>query len=130
MSKAEQHFARLADAVELLLERNAVRERDERWRRLGDDLEASGVLTPTPQQFGLRPYLTALPAVARLFTSRVPDEFVSLKEGVTTVACPCGSATGVEQGQLVACDCGRWFLFDGAIVRVALGPKSEVRDAG
>lgn len=118
MSDAEEQLGRIAYAVETLVEQNRRRERQEWYARLPEPL-------PEIKQVGLGSFLQAIPGLAALFEREVPAEFVTTTEGEHSVKCLCGATPELPLGRLVNCDCGRWFLFDGRAVHVALGPKRE-----
>jgi hypothetical protein len=63
-----------------------------------------------------------IPALAIPFTKVVPEEFWrAVALGMADMRCVCG-AKGIQlvAGEPVGCGCGRWFLFTGQSVRVAV----------
>jgi hypothetical protein len=63
-----------------------------------------------------------IPALAIPFTKVVPEEFWRAGAlGMAELRCSCG-VKGIQlvAGEPVGCECGRWFLFTGRSVRVAV----------
>jgi hypothetical protein len=63
----------------------------------------------------------AVPALAEMFSRKIPPEAWALDGETATVSCPCGALPESEHGVPVPCpgECGRHFLYDGEAVRVA-----------
>lgn len=80
-----------------------------------------------PKRVGLIEVLRALPWMMGVFERRVPPEFYALEGDVAVVACQCKTEQPprVPFNVVTRCDgegCGRWFFFDGDVVRVAREP--------
>jgi hypothetical protein len=61
----------------------------------------------------------AIPHLHEQFARHVPPEFWALVEDAAEVCCPCGHTPRVPYAIPTACDCDRWFLYEGRGVRVA-----------
>jgi hypothetical protein len=71
-------------------------------------------------KFGFVQCLRAVPHLHEQFLTRIPPEFWTLvEEGVAEVCCPCGHSPRVPYAIPTACECNRWFLYEGRGVRVA-----------
>jgi hypothetical protein len=64
-------------------------------------------------------YCRAIPHLHEQFLTRIPPEYWALDEDTARVSCPCGHAPRAPYAIPTACQCGRWFLYDGRGVRVA-----------
>lgn len=63
----------------------------------------------------------SLPGLIDLFDGRVPHEMIAkVADRNVEIPCACKEHTVLlERGSIGACDCGRFFIFDGVDVRVA-----------
>jgi hypothetical protein len=108
---------RLAQGVETLV---GIMERRERGReRVGHD--SGDLRKPLWTLHALR----LDPDGMREFARRVPPEFWALEDAVAVVACPCGETPAAVPGTSKTCECGRAYLYDGQIVRVAFSPLDQ-----
>lgn len=111
-------IARLASVAERALARLERQDRAHVQQQLA---KRWGHPAPPKVTFGL--FLRTIPGLAERFDRTVPPEFVAqTADGELTIACPCGEAPIARVERLAKCDCGRWFLNDGAKIWVAESP--------
>lgn len=72
-----------------------------------------------PRRLGFLAFARGIPGFAARFDREVPQEFQTATERGVTVTCPCGERPSLEPVQLVACACGRSFVYTGRQVLVA-----------
>lgn len=81
-----------------------------------------------PRRLGFTIMARAVPGLARQFAEppakRVPGEFWQLDGDEAVVACPCGVEPRIRIDGVLACTCGRLFVFDGDDVAARL-PEPE-----
>lgn len=67
-------------------------------------------------------YLTcarAIPQLASMFQQKVPEEYWARTDDDTVeISCPCGETAVCRFAIPEACECDRWFLYDGMNLRV------------
>jgi hypothetical protein len=71
------------------------------------------------------------PWILRMFTGRVPDEFIAqVGIGEVEVPCPCRAVTAIRFNIATPCEgeCGRWFWYFAGTVRVAYSSPEEQED--
>lgn len=127
IAAASEAMLAAADSMRVVMERAERREhqrdREESQRRQ----EAKAPQRPL-RRLGVLSYMRAVPGLAAQFSRLVPEEYWSMAAGSddrVTVTCPCGTETVATYGQPVECDCERFFLFDGLVVRVANSPADQ-----
>lgn len=82
-----------------------------------------------PRKVDLLSLMRALPQIAVQFQRKIPDEFWTLAgDDEVTVCCPCGHSPDATRMLPVQCDCDRWFLYDGDVVRVARYPAADAAE--
>jgi hypothetical protein len=95
--------------------RQASREAEEerQRRRVGSHGE--------PRRLSFLTMARAVPALAEMFSRKIPPEAWALDGETAVVSCPCEALPESERGIPVPCpgECGRHFLYDGEAVRVA-----------
>lgn len=88
---------------------------------------------PFPHKLETAGFLRAVPHVLAFFDKVVPEEFWAEETGPSApakivVACPCGEEPVLEwrlrSWSIAECDCGRFFLHDGAQLRSGRADQS------
>jgi hypothetical protein len=92
-----------------------------------------------PKHLSFLACATAVPGLASIFSRKIPPEFWSQDGSAAVIACPCGGEPVSELGVATFCGasdwidedrerdnerdgCGRAYLYDGQVVRVAFSP--------
>lgn len=137
-AEVEEALARASEAQHRAESKHAVAEQvahetEQRinWRpeRLESITPVDRIGRPVLHQIGMLTWFHAIPGLAAQYTT-IPEEYWAQDandEGYTVavVACPCRREPAPEAGQLVECECHRFYLFTGRSVMVANGPKQR-----
>lgn len=118
-SESDELLARTAETLDRIDSRQ--RDEDDLARREGR-LERSLRDVHEPRRLNFAMMARHAPRIAQLFMEdpgkQVPPEFWQPDGDEAIVACPCEQEPKVPVQQLVTCECGRMFVFDGDQVRV------------
>lgn len=73
-----------------------------------------------PRRLGTPTFATAIPWFASQFEDELPStDWCETMGRTVRLVCRCDHKLLVELGVPEGCNCGRWFVYDGEIVRVA-----------
>ena len=87
-----------------------------------------------PRKLELPLVLRAAPGILNFFDREVPGEFIAQDVGADgsptiEVSCVCGETPilrfGMRAFSIEECSCGRFFLYDGRVVRAGRAPAEE-----
>lgn len=120
---------RLGDVAESLHRVGEAMERRERLEGSGGEaLErlARANRGKGPRRLTVGLAAGAIPGLAEIF-SPVPNEFWALVEqDLGQVSCPCGEGPVIERGQLVSCECQRFYVLANDEMLVANSPQKKI----
>lgn len=127
IAESQERAAELLDRVDARERRSAnIEVREESFER------SMRTVQREPRRVGFTIMARAVPGLGQQFAvppaKRVPGEFWQLEVDEAVVACPCGVEPRVRLDGVVACECGRLFVFDGDEVR-ARPPVAEEDEA-
>jgi hypothetical protein len=116
--------------------------RDEEHRRA----ELGRGYVSEPKRLSFLTFAKVVPGLASVFSRKIPPEFWSLDGNAAVIACPCGEEPVAILGVATFCGgtdwidedrerdderdgCGRAYLYDGQVVRVAFSPTHKPQTA-
>jgi hypothetical protein len=116
MTEVARELGRVADAIE------AHNERD---RRAAQDADARALRDLPRVQGAMQRGLARTMVRQGLFHTAIPRSAWDEKGDALTVRCNCGAEHVIDPTAFVElAECGRWFMFDGTNVRVAVRPQT------
>lgn len=130
LSEAIQKLADVSAAQLAVMRAQEARARRAEFERPDFQAELAAKRKPL-RKFSAAAFIRAAPEVFAQFNAIVPVDFYSqYDENTIMVDCPCGEQHGLgTRGYPVGGACGRYFLYDGENVRVALGPSTARQES-